>query len=237
MRISKRRKESALKEPTTPAQDGQSQVAQDGRGSKASRRGRKSPSGTRARILTLTRSLIAQGGLSAVKARKIADEADVSVGTIYNMFGPLDDLVRQANAETYDALFIHQRAALDAARSEESAPRHHLQALANAYLDWVRDNHVMWAATLAFNRERHGEAPDWYREKEVALLQIVEDALGDFENGPRDEARAILARALWSSIHGIVSNAMGAKALLVPEENIRAQMHLIVNAIGEQLLS
>jgi hypothetical protein len=90
---------------------------------------------------------------------------------------------------------------------------------------------------LAFNRERHGEAPDWSREKEVALLQIVEDALADFENGPRDEARAILARALWSSIHGIVSNAMGAKALLVPVEDVRAQMHLIVTAVSDQLLS
>ena len=199
------------------------------------RRGRRSPEGTRARIVTLTRALIAQKGLSGIKARTIASEAGLSVGTVYNMFGHLDDLVRLANGQTYDSLQANQTKALAAARSVGASPRVELHALADAYLDWVVGHHALWSATLAFNRERQGEAPDWYRAKEMGLLGIIEDALTDFPKAMSEAERHTAARALWSSIHGIVTMAMGARALLIPPDEITAQMRIIVDAVAATL--
>lgn len=47
----------------------------------------------RLRIVRAARALIATGGLEAVSMRKLADEARVSVGTLYNLFGSRDDIV------------------------------------------------------------------------------------------------------------------------------------------------
>ncbi|MGB6230896.1 MAG: TetR/AcrR family transcriptional regulator [Litorimonas sp.] len=199
------------------------------------RRGRKAPEGTRANIIALTRDLIAAKGLSAVKARNIAASAGVSVGTVYNLFGPLDDLVRLANGRTYDDLHAHQQAALEAARQSGATPRDRLFALAHAYLDWVGDHHAVWSATLAFNRGRRDHVPDWYAEKERALMGIIEDALSDFPHDFTGDDRLHTARALWASIHGIVSMAMGPTALLLPVEQIERQMEIVLSAVAATL--
>ena len=200
-------------------------------------RGRRKPSGTRDRIVTLARNIIAQGGLSELKARRVAQEAEVSVGTVYNLFGHLDDLVRLANAQTYDSLFAHQTDALARARADGLPVRAQLHALAQAYLVWVGEHHSLWSAALAFNRERQGEAPDWYRDKELSLLAIIEDALSGLPSDLPEARRATAARALWAGIHGNVMLAMGRSALLQPTEQIEAQMRLIVDGVVGALAS
>ncbi|MEM9599506.1 MAG: TetR/AcrR family transcriptional regulator [Pseudomonadota bacterium] len=198
-------------------------------------RGRKAPDGTRDRIIHLTRERLAAGGLSDIKARPIAAAAGISVGTIYNMFGHLDDLVRLANGQTYDDLFAHQQAALQQARHSGRSPTEQLHALAHAYLDWIGDHHVLWSATLAFNQERMDSAPTWYRQKEQALLALIEQVLDDFPCPFEETMRLQTARALWASIHGIVSMAMGQRALLLPIEEIHVQIDIVVEAVAKTL--
>ncbi|WP_377886621.1 TetR/AcrR family transcriptional regulator [Algimonas porphyrae] len=200
-------------------------------------RGRKAPDGTRERVIALTRDLMAADGLSSVKARPIAASAGVSVGTLYNMFGHLDDLVRLANGQTYDDLFAHQQGALDRARKAMQTPRRQLYTLAHAYLEWVGDHHTLWSATLAFNQDRMDSAPSWYRQKERALLAIIEQALEDFPIRFDGDRRLHTARALWASIHGIVSMAMGTRTLLLPVEDIEVQIEIVVDAVARTLKS
>ena len=198
-------------------------------------RGRKAPDGTRERIIRLTRERLASGGLADVKARPIAADAGISVGTIYNMFGHLDDLIRQANGQTYDDLFAHQQTALKQARHTGRSPADQLHALAHAYLDWIGNHHVLWSATLAFNQDRMDSAPIWYRQKEEALLGLIEQVLDDFPYAFDAEMRLQTARALWASIHGIVSMAMGQRALLLPIEEIHVQIDIVVDAVAQTL--
>lgn len=198
-------------------------------------RGRKTPDGTRERIIGLTRDLMAVDGLSSLKVRAIAASTGVSVGTIYNMFGHLDDLVRLANGQTYDDLFTHQQNALLRARDAEQSPRHQLYALAHAYLEWVSDHHTLWSSTLAFNQDRMDSAPAWYRQKEQSLLAIIEEALEDFPICFDGDMRLHTARALWASIHGIVSMAMGTRTLLLPVEDIEVQIEIVVDAVARTL--
>lgn len=203
--------------------------------SKLRKGGRRPAAETQERILELTTDLMAAEGLSAIKARTIAAQAGVSVGTIYNMFGDLDDLVRLANGRTYDDLYAHQRDALSQTRGAGHTPTEQLYALAHAYLEWVTQHHLLWSATLAFNRERMDTAPDWYREKETALLGIIEDALDDFPVTFQGQMRLHTARALWASIHGIVGMAMGTKTLLLPEAEIDMQMWIVIRAVAGAL--
>ena len=56
------------------------------------------------RMIDIAERLIASEGLAAVQARRIAQEADCSVGTLYNVFGGLDGLIIAVNTRTLKAL-------------------------------------------------------------------------------------------------------------------------------------
>ena len=47
----------------------------------------------RARLIDVAERTIAENGLAALKARDLAREAGCSVGTIYNVFEHLDELI------------------------------------------------------------------------------------------------------------------------------------------------
>lgn len=184
-------------------------------------------------VKDITRVMIVEKGLSEVKARVIAKAAQTSVGTVYNLFGHLDDLVREINGETYDDLHATVTNALTRSRSAGETARQQLLSLADAYLMWVESNHSLWSATLTFNRSRP-QSPDWYTAKEVALLDVIADALTAFTQLSEDE-RQSHARALWASVHGIVTMAMGRSGLTHPPSEVKGQYGLIINAVADFL--
>ena len=55
-------------------------------------------------LIKSTLALMQEGGLAAVKARTVADQAGVSVGTVYNLFGNVDQLILAANLKIYEDL-------------------------------------------------------------------------------------------------------------------------------------
>ena len=54
----------------------------------------------RREIVAKAGDLVAEEGLSALQARRIAREAGCAVGTLYNLFGDIDGLVIAVNAQT-----------------------------------------------------------------------------------------------------------------------------------------
>ena len=58
----------------------------------------------RTNTLLVARKIVAAEGLSALQARRVAQEAGCSVGTIYNLYDGLDDLIINVNAATLEDL-------------------------------------------------------------------------------------------------------------------------------------
>ena len=197
------------------------------------RRTRRPAPELRESVKDITRVMIVEKGLTEVKARVIARAAQTSVGTVYNLFGHLDDLVREINGETYDDLYATVSSALEDARTAGHDGRAQLTSLADAYLTWVEANHSLWSATLTFNRSRP-QSPDWYLAKEAALLDVVADTLTAF-SGLSEPERQSYARALWASVHGIVTMAMGKSGLAIPAGDVRDQYSFVVNAVADAL--
>jgi len=185
-------------------------------------------------IKAATRAIEAKG-LEGLKARPIATRAGISVGSIYNLFGDLDELTRIINGRTYDALYELERSALEQAREAGKSPRAQMMDLAAAYLDFVETHQAIWLAALAFNRNQSEMPPQWYFDKEQALFRIIEDAIATFPGAAEIEARQNNARALWASIHGIVTVAVGDGFLMQPIANVWAQIQIIVNAVAGSL--
>lgn len=56
------------------------------------------------RILDAARRLLELGGIDELSMRRLADEADVSVRTIYNLFGDKDGLIEALVRDSFDAM-------------------------------------------------------------------------------------------------------------------------------------
>ena len=186
-------------------------------------------------VIAAALAAMEEGGLAAVKARGIAAKAGIAVGSIYNLFGDLDDLVRIVNGRTYDELLVLERAALEVAQKAGESPREQMLALAGAYLEFVEHHQTRWLATLAFNRGRQEAPPRWYLEKELALFRVIEDAISGFPGAQDPLVRRRHARALWASVHGIVTVAVADGFLMQPIDEVSEQIGIIVRAVAASL--
>ena len=160
-------------------------------------------------LLQATLQLMDEGGVEAVKARAVAQAAGVSVGTIYNLIGTVDDLVRLANQRIYEdlsAFGLKRMAELETMLGRGTARDRvltRLLGLADAYIDFVAANANRWSAVLAFNRAHDGVSND--PERLTALIDIVGGVLKDAPVWTDNSERRLAARALWSAVHGIVT--------------------------------
>ena len=162
-------------------------------------------------LIKATLELMDSGGLEAVKARPVAQAAGVSVGTIYNLVGTVDDLVQLANIQIYEELSafgLERMRERDAMLGEGTARDRvlaRLLTLADAYIDFVAGHANRWAALLAFNRAHDGAIAEDNLQHLLALIDIVGAVLRDAPAFADNGKRRLAARALWSAVHGIVS--------------------------------
>lgn len=184
----------------------------------------------RRKIIDLGHTLIAKGGSEALQARVIAKDVGISVGSIYNLVGDMDELHRLINSELLDELGMAGSGTvqnLDAKNVTDLRTR--LLALAQAYFDFVDRNQNQWAALLAFNRSKtSADTPDWYMVRLEMLFDIISDNLRNTPLGSDPEKCKIAARALWSSVHGIVSNSFVGREDALLRESTLEQIDILI---------
>lgn len=149
-------------------------------------------------ILDAATGLIDREGPAGLSARAVARKIGYSVGTIYNLFDDLDELVWQINGRTLDSLHADLAAAATGSGAEQRVRR-----LAQAYLDFVTTYPKRWALVLENRPGGATEPPRWYRERISGLFDLAEAALADYF--PPDAADALRrsAHVLWAGLTGI----------------------------------
>ncbi|MFP4519501.1 MAG: TetR/AcrR family transcriptional regulator [Oceanicaulis sp.] len=183
----------------------------------------------RQRLIKATLHLLDRKGLEGLQARLIAAEAGLSVGSLYKLVGDIDDVAREAALETYRELYVHEAKVL---RTVVGAPvRDQLMALAMGYYDFVTRYERRWQAIIA-RRKSEGRLEELYGEDEDRLRSVITETLAGLSGPPNEAARMIAARALWASVHGIVTAA--------PHEGesadvIRPLIEFTVNAAVDRL--
>jgi AcrR family transcriptional regulator len=149
-------------------------------------------------LLASARRFAEKEGLKGIAARRIARDVGYTPGTIYNVFGSLDGLIVRLRADTLDELY--ERSAdipLDADAAEN------LRRLASAYSNYVLQHPNLWSVIFE-HRPQGLSTPDWYREKVLRLMALVERAIASLFKAGDERRRMHEARVLWSSFHGIV---------------------------------
>ncbi|MET3518400.1 TetR/AcrR family transcriptional regulator [Mesorhizobium abyssinicae] len=182
------------------------------------------------RVIAIAENLIEAGGAENLKARTIATEAGIAVGSIYNLFRDIDDLHRAVNMRLLDRLGEAGAAAMaELKKAGVTDTRQCLLALARAYAGFVEAHPASWPALLAFNRRQPAHAePDAYEARLSELLQIIARVLADGRFGLDENRLRIAARTLWSSVHGIVTSGYAANSAGHQADETWEQIELLV---------
>ena len=184
----------------------------------------------REKVLRIAEAEVARGGTDELRARTIALEAGVSVGTIYNLFGSMNGLLEELFTRVLAR--FHDVASGALGRQTDRDRRAALLALAEVYLDFVEGNEALWQSLLSFNRDRPDDASDMedaYVSQQGPLFDLVGDVLRGTPLDTGDDMRRRAARMLWSSVHGIVTlNYLGMASRETARE-AKGQIELLVD--------
>ncbi len=150
--------------------------------------------------LAAAREIAEKEGMSRLTSRRIAARNGYSVGTLYNLFDNLDELILRLNGTTLDALFE----ALVGLRLDEQ-PEAAVRTLAEGYIRFVRDHPKLWNLQFQHHWPDGQPIPDWHEESVRRVLGLLERALAPLFAPGQEAERLHTARVLWSSLHGMVS--------------------------------
>ncbi|KPP89581.1 MAG: TetR family transcriptional regulator [Rhodobacteraceae bacterium HLUCCA08] len=168
-------------------------------------------------------------GLAALRARDLAQDAGCALGAIYNVFGDLGELVLAVNARTFEALGAQVAEALADAPQDATGQ---LVVMARAYHRFAAENYHAWRALFDIDRPAGAAAPDWYLTEMNRLFAYIEAPLRALfpDLGPQD--LALLTRALFSSVHGIVMLALNEASAGVPQAEVDRMIALVLHRMA-----
>lgn len=144
--------------------------------------------------------ILVEDGVENLTARRVADRIGCSVGTLYNNFANIDDLILSLDARTLDIL--HDELA---SKPRTGIPEDDLGALLTSYLGFIDRYADRWGLLFKVRAPGAGDPPDWYLQRIDRLFSLLGEILGPlFARGQEDECgRAV--RLLWLALHGVWS--------------------------------
>lgn len=184
----------------------------------------------RNRLIEIAERRIVDGGLASVRARDIAREAGCAVGTIYTVFGDLNDLFMAVNGQTFRRMGafvageLHARAPAD--------PMERLVVIGKAYLAFAAQNHNAWRALFDIEMSMSQDVPPWYMAELGRLFALITAPLAELRPDRPEAERELLARALFSSVHGIVLLGLEKRISAVPAPELETVIEAVVRKIA-----
>lgn len=169
------------------------------------------------------RDLIAARGLRALKVRDVAAAAGCAIGSVYLEFADLDALVLAVSRQTVGALHDVMAAIAD------PDPARRLHALGAAYLDFATTHSNLLRAL--FEHRMAGDRPfpqDLLDRVQETFALLYPPLAALLPAAPADDV-ALLARTMFSAVHGIVSLGLEDRLVAVPAPLLRRQVAQLVD--------
>ena len=182
-------------------------------------------------ILAAERS-IGTGGLAGLKTRELAREIGVANGAVYNLVEDMDELTLRVGSRTLARL----DAALTAAESDSPAsPRETLVRIAVAYCDFAAENLELWRALFEHRMSPGKPVPEWAISEQMNLFRHIYRPLAELFPQRTPAELGVMARSLFSAVHGMVLLGLEQKLIAVPVIELRKEIAIIVGAMIDGL--
>ena len=141
-----------------------------------------------------------QEGLRGVTGRRVARDIGYTVGTLYNLFDDVDDLIVQLIGRILDALYDGlKELPLD------GEPESGLRALAGGYVAFTGRHPKLWGLLFEHRLPEGRMPPEANQRTIINLLGLVERSLAPLFPPGHEADRLHVARVLWSGLYGICS--------------------------------
>jgi len=154
---------------------------------------------------------MAEYGFAGFSARQVAREIGYSVGTVYNLFPSLDDLLIAINTRTFTQWTEFVRLRLDGVIDDR------IGVLVRAYFDFAREHPNLWMAIYDHRLPPGMPLPLNEDEERRKLTIIVIHELATALPGVSDDAVERLARSLIATVHGHCTYALNGTFELMGE--------------------
>src|SRR6516164_3599879 len=174
-------------------------------------------------MIEIARRIISSKGLRLLKVRDVAEAADCSIGSVYNEFGDFDGLILTVNRETVQALTAKLTAVPD------NDPIQQLHGLAATYLEFFTEHANLLRSLYEHRMEEDRPFPEDILLMVMQAFALMPPPLVRLlpERDPKDIA--MLARLMFSAVHGIISLGLEERMVAVPPESLRHQVAQFVD--------
>ena len=176
--------------------------------------------------------VIGTQGLGALRTRSLAEEVGCAVGAIYTIFPDLDGIILAVNSRT-----LVQIDALLGQTGDLPDPVAYLVWLASNYLDYAATNRLRWLALFQHVMTAGRSKPDWFARQQDAAFSHIEAPLSRLCPALPAPDRALLARSLFASVHGMVALGLDEKLVPMPLPVLHQQIATIVTATARGLIA
>jgi AcrR family transcriptional regulator len=189
-------------------------------------------------LVRAAETTVAEDGLPGLRARDLAAEVGCALGAIYNVFPNLDALILEVNRRTLaelETFIAADSGGLPPGAAMAGHGRHILARLASRYLAFAEQNPLRWRAVFEHRLPAGLSVPDWYLTEQARLFGYVEMALRDIQPDLGEAESALLARTVFSAVHGIVSLGLDEKLGAVPIVTLQDQLEAMLKAFSDGL--
>jgi len=153
---------------------------------------------------------MAEHGFARFSARQVAREIGYSVGTIYNVFPTLDDLLISINTRTFTLWTDFVRGRLEGVTQD---------VLVRAYFDFALEHTNLWMAIYDHRLPPGTPLPPEEDEERRELTIVVIRELAAVLPGASDDIVERLARSLIATVHGHCTYALNGSFELMGEHD------------------
>jgi AcrR family transcriptional regulator len=174
--------------------------------------------------------VISGRGYQALRARDLAQDVGCAVGAIYNVFPDMDALNLAVKSRALDELqgdILGQLGPDETATREEGVAR--LMALSRIYLEFAHRNRRLWLSAFEHSSAVTPIYEAYMLRLDNIFANVERPLIVILPNMPSPE-RKLLARALFSAVHGVISLGLVEKLGSLSLEELRWQTRVVLAA-------
>lgn len=181
----------------------------------------------RLRLIEAARALIAEQGLSGLRARDIAERAGCALGGLYTVFADLDDLILHVNSRTLGDM---ERVLTAAVATRGDVPP--FEVLALAYLGFAREKARLWSALFEHRMPEGVAVPDWHLQEHVFLVGLIIAPLSAILPDLSQEALVTRAKTLFAAVHGVIALSLDNRYVGLPPTALEREVRQLARALA-----
>lgn len=152
-------------------------------------------------LIIKAREMIQDKGLEFLTARKLSDYSGYSVGTIYNQFKSMDNLVMWENCLTLDELIEK----LNTVEMSSDVYKN-LNRLIDKFVDFVLENKNLWFTLYNFHfKDISDKYAVFYLRRILKIVQFLESNLSKLFTKISANERKVSTEVLFTSLFAISS--------------------------------